>query len=165
MKARPEYVWEKFCDVPPHIVWRMWTDPSLFSKWYGPNVETVIHEMRVEKRGAAHLEMKWADQSQYQKFEYLDVQPQQKLVWLQSFTDSEWNTLPIENWPKVLLATVEFHKEAGRDCMHFTWSPYGEDVSDAQIDNFKKARLDMDAAWKSALELFDGVLHFNGLAV
>lgn len=164
MKARPEYVWEKFFQEPRELIWRMWTDAALFSAWYGPNVETVVHEMRVEKGGVAHIEMKWGDSaSQYQKFEYLEVQPQQKLIWLQSATDSEWNSLYTSNWPKILLATLDFHKEAGKDCLHFTWSPYG-DASDMEINNFKKARLDMDAGWKAALALFDEVLK-NSLTV
>lgn len=158
MKARPEYVWEKFFDVPRETVWRLWTNPQLFAAWYGPNVETLVHRMQVAPGGLALIEMKWEDgKSQFQKFEYTKVDPGEKLAWLQSIADSAWNSVAVENWPEYLLTTVEIHREGGRDCMHFTWSPYG-DVTDKEIDNFKRARLDIDEAWKSALVLFDEVL-------
>jgi uncharacterized protein YndB with AHSA1/START domain len=158
MRARPEYVWEKFFTAPVADVWRLWSEPQLFSSWYGPDVETLMHHMQVEKGGQALIEMKWADNaSQYQKFVYRDVQPQEKLVWVQSVADRHWNSVKIDGWPEYLLATVDLHQEAGKYCMHFTWSPYGE-VSDAEIEGFKRARLDMDSAWKSSLVLFDEVL-------
>lgn len=163
MKARPEYVWEKFFTAPVADVWRLWTEPQPFAAWYGPNVETLVHQMQVEKGGEARIEMKWADNArQYQKFEYRDVQPQEKLVWLQSVADSNWNRVKVDGWPERLLATVDIHQEAGKYCMHFTWSPYG-DVSAEDIEGFKRARLDMDSAWKSSLALFDEVLKSQGV--
>ena len=161
MKARPEYIWERFYDAPQEEIWNLWTDAELFSVWYGPNVETIVHQMTVTEGGTALIEMKWAEgASQYQKFEYRKVAPYEKLVWLQSITDENWQTIrypQMEDWPQYLLATVDIHREAGKNCVHFTWSPFG-DVTEKEIACFKSARLDADAGWMAALETCDEIL-------
>ena len=44
MSEVPEYVLIRKFDAPRDLVWRAWTDPALLHRWYGPNIETIIHE-------------------------------------------------------------------------------------------------------------------------
>lgn len=160
MKALPEYALERFYDAPRETIWRMWTEAELFSSWYGPNVETRVHTMDVREGGTAHIEMQWADASQYQKFDYKVVQPPEKLVWIMSTADENWNSVrfpAMENWPQYLLSTVTINPEAGKQCMRFTWVPFG-DVREEEVACFKAARQDVDAGWAAGLDLFEKLI-------
>ena len=52
MSELPEYVLERIFDAPRELVWRAWTDPELLQHWYGPGVETIIHEFDLKPGGA-----------------------------------------------------------------------------------------------------------------
>ena len=58
MSDLPEFVLDRVFAAPPELVWRAWTDPEILKRWYGPNVETVIHEFTLEPGDivALHLE-------------------------------------------------------------------------------------------------------------
>jgi len=43
MSDLPTYVLERVFDAPRELVWKTWTDPELLPRWYGPNVETIVH--------------------------------------------------------------------------------------------------------------------------
>jgi uncharacterized protein YndB with AHSA1/START domain len=54
--------------MPRELVWRGWTDPALLARWYGPNVETIIH--RLDLRPGGLLEMRWGGHSSFERVEY-----------------------------------------------------------------------------------------------
>jgi uncharacterized protein YndB with AHSA1/START domain len=60
MSDIPTYVLERMFDAPRALVWQIWTDPKLLQRWYGPNVETIIHQFDLRPGGAWLNEMKWA---------------------------------------------------------------------------------------------------------
>ena len=47
-----EYVVEREFDASREMVWRAWTDPELLARWYGPGVETIIHEFDLKPGGS-----------------------------------------------------------------------------------------------------------------
>jgi len=59
MSDLPIYVLERVFDAPRELVWKAWTDPKLLPRWYGPNVETIIHRLDVKPGGLWLNEMKW----------------------------------------------------------------------------------------------------------
>ena len=52
MSEFPMYVLERVFNAPRNLVWRTWTDPDLVSRWYGPNVETIVHRLELKTRRA-----------------------------------------------------------------------------------------------------------------
>ena len=66
MTDLPIYVLERTFAAPRALVWRTWTDPQLLSRWYGPNVETIIHRLDVKPGGLWLNEMKMGGRSSYQ---------------------------------------------------------------------------------------------------
>lgn len=58
MSDLPEFVLDREFNAPRELVWRAWTDPALLQRWYGPGVETVIHEFDLEPGGVWLNEMK-----------------------------------------------------------------------------------------------------------
>ena len=75
MSDLPIYVLERVFDAPRELVWKTWTDPQLLTRWYGPNVETIVHRLELKPGGLWLVEMKWGGNSMYQRVEYTDVTP------------------------------------------------------------------------------------------
>ena len=89
-------------DAPPELVWKTWTDPELLARWYGPNVKTIIHRLDVRPGGLWLNEMQWGDNAHYQRVEYTEVTPPERLVWLHANTDADWNVIAnpmMADWP------------------------------------------------------------------
>ena len=51
MSEMPEFAMDREFDAPRELVWRVWTEPELLARWYGPNVESVIHKFELRPGG------------------------------------------------------------------------------------------------------------------
>ncbi len=159
MRDVPTYVLERVFDAPRELVWKTWTDPELLPRWYGPNVETIVHRLEVKPGGLWLGEMKWGDNSHYQRVEYTEVSPPGRLVWLHSVSDADWNVIAnpmMPDWPRVLLTTVIFEEEAGKTSMRLTWVPH--EASDEEIACFAAAMDGMGKGWGAGMELLAELL-------
>ena len=159
MSDLPTYLLERVFDAPRELVWRTWTEPDLLTRWYGPNVETIVHRLDVEPGGLWLGEMKWGDNSHYQRVEYTEVAEPERLVWLHSVCDADWNVVAnpmMPDWPQVLLTTVTFEQDGPKTKLRLTWVPH--DASDAEIACFASAIEGMDKGWASGMELLAELL-------
>ncbi|WP_422005732.1 SRPBCC family protein [Pyruvatibacter mobilis] len=155
----PAYVLERTFDAPRAMVWRTWTEPALLARWYGPNVETVIHALDVRPGGAWLNEMRMANGSGYQRADYLEVTPPEKLVMLMATTDKDWVITPnpmMPDWPRVLLTTVTFEETGGTTHMRLTWTPH--DATEAERACFAQALAGLDSGWGGGMELLAKLL-------
>jgi len=159
MTELPTYVLERVFDAPRALVWKTWTDPELLARWYGPNVETIVHRLDVKPDGLWLNEMKWGERSNYQRAEYTEVAPPERLVMLQSNTDADWNIAAnpmMPDWPRVLLTTVSFEADGARTRMRLTWVPH--EASQAEIACFAAAIDGMDKGWAAGMALLADLL-------
>jgi uncharacterized protein YndB with AHSA1/START domain len=159
MSDLPTYVLERTFDAPRDLVWRTWTEPALLSRWYGPNVETIIHRLDVKPGGLWLNEMKMGDKTSYQRTEYIEVVEPERLVCLMSNADSDWKIAPnpmMADWPRTLLTTVMFDEVNGRTAMRLTWEPH--EASEAEIGCFAGAIAGMDKGWAAGMELLAELL-------
>ena len=160
MSDLPEYVYEREFDAPRELVWRAWTDPELLSRWYGPNVETIIHQFDLEPEGCWLNEMKWGENSNYQKVVFKEVSPPAEMVWHHhSSTDADWNDMPnpmMPDWPHLLLTRVSFEENEGRTTVRLSQIPL--DCSDAEIACFAEAMANMDKGWGSGFDILADLL-------
>ncbi|MEM8988211.1 MAG: SRPBCC domain-containing protein [Pseudomonadota bacterium] len=159
MSELPEYVLERSFDAPRDLVWRAWTEPEFLARWYGPGVETVIHKFELKPGGLWLNEMKWGDKSNRSKMEFKDVTPPEKLTWLHSSTDADWNVAPnpmMENWPQQMLHTITFTETGGKTSVRLAISPV--DASEAEIACFAEAMGNMDHGWGKGYAVLDEVL-------
>ena len=67
MSDVPTYVLERLFDAPRDLIWKTWTDPDLVARWYGPNVETIIHRLDAKPGGLSLVEMKWGEASKFER--------------------------------------------------------------------------------------------------
>jgi len=103
-------------------LWRAWTEPEHFIKWYGPKGFTIPRceiDLRV---GGRHLwSMKSADGRQmYYAGVYKEIVPMERIVYTDGFSDSEGNEIsPAEmgmpaDSPSSMDVTVSFTHEGGK---------------------------------------------------
>ncbi len=159
MSDLPIYVLEREFDAPRELVWKTWTDPELLPRWYGPRVETIVHRLEVKPGGLWLLEMQMGGNSNYQRVEYTEVTPPERLVWLHSNSDADWNIISspmMADWPRVLLTTVTFEEDGGQTKMRLTWVPH--EASEVEIAGFAAAMDGMDKGWGAGMELLAELL-------
>jgi len=155
----PEFVLNRRFKAPRELVWRSWTEPDLLARWYGPGVETIIHKLDVRPGGLWLNEMKMGDASHYQRVEYVDVVPPEKLIWLHSVADAEWhliNNPMMPNWPRVLLTTVTFREVGDHTQVRLVWTPH--EASDAEISCFAGAISGLEKGWGKGMDLLAELL-------
>lgn len=159
MTELPTYVLERTLDAPREMVWKTWTDPKLVARWYGPNVETIVHEMDVRPGGLWLVEMRMKAGSGFQRAEYLETKAPERLVWLHSQTDAEWKSVPspmMKDWPRTLLTTVTFDQSGQQTKLRLTWVPHN--ATTAEIECFRAAIGGADRGWAAGMELLKQLL-------
>lgn len=160
MSDLPEYLLEREFEAPRELVWRAWTEPELLSRWYGPNVETIIHQFDLEPEGMWLNEMKWGDNSNYSKVVFKQVDAPAQMVWHHhSCTDSEWNDMAnpmMPDWPHLLLTTVTFTEQGDGTLVRLSQVPL--QCSDAEISCFAEAMANMDKGWGSGFAILQDLL-------
>jgi uncharacterized protein YndB with AHSA1/START domain len=159
MSDLPTYVLERDFDAPRELVWRSWIDPALISRWYGPNAETIVHRLDLKPGGLWLVEMRWGGRSNYQRVEYIEVNAPQRLVWLHSNADADWNIVPsqmMKDWPRTLLTTVTLEQAGDRTKLRLTWVPH--EATAAEIACFRAAIGSMDKGWAAGMELLKKLL-------
>ncbi len=159
MSDLPTYVLERKFDAPRDLVWKTWTDPELLSRWYGPRAQTIIHRLELKPGGLLLLEMRWGDKSHYQRAEYIEVDPPDRLAWLHSASDADWNITAnpmMTDWPRMLLTTVTFEQDGAQTRLRLTWVPH--EASAAEIACFAAALDGLDKGWGAGMELLAELL-------
>lgn len=156
MSERPEYVLDRVFEAPRDMVWRAWTDPKLLSRWYGPNVETIIHKFDLKPGGLWLGEMKWGGKSNFSVVVFQEIVPLERLVWHHSSSDSEWNIIAnpmMADWPRVILTVVTFEDMGIKTKVRLTWAPH--EATDAENACFAGAMDRMGKGWEAGYALMD----------
>ena len=159
MTDLPTYVLERVFDAPRTLVWRTWTEPDLLSRWYGPGVETIIHKLDVRAGGQWLNEMKFGENGQRERMDYIEVKPTERLVWHHSMTDADWNITSnpmMSDWPKVLLTVVTMEEIGAKTKLTLTWTPH--EASEAEIACFAQAMAGLDRGWGSGMDILADIL-------
>lgn len=159
MADSPTYVLERVFDAPRELVWKTWTDPKLVPRWYGPGVKSIVHRHELKPGGLWLHEMQWGTNSKYERIEFTEVTPPQRLVWLQSATDADWSvasspTMP--DWPRALLTTVTFEEVGQQTKLRLTWVPH--QATQAEIACFALAMAGVDKGWGAGMKLLAELL-------
>lgn len=159
MSDLPEFVLDREFDAPLELVWRAWTNPEFLQRWYGPGVETVIHQFDLKPDGVWLNEMKMSGGSNYQKIIFKEVARLKKLVWHHCSADADWNIAAspmMPDWPRILLTTVTFEEKGDRTNVRLAQIPL--DATDAEIACFAKMKDGMSGGWGSGYAIIDELL-------
>jgi uncharacterized protein YndB with AHSA1/START domain len=112
-------------NLPLNKVWKAWTEPESFKKWWGPKEYTCPDCTIDFKVGGKYLNsMQGADGKKiWSTGTYKEIIPLKKIVYTDSFADSKGNVVPASvynmsgDWAMELLVTVEFEETAGKTDM------------------------------------------------
>lgn len=159
MTESPTYVLERTFNAPRELVWKTWTDPVLLARWYGPNVETIIHRLDVRPGGLWLNEMKMGPRSMYQRSEFTEVLAPGRLVCLMSDADADWNPQPnprMPDWPRILLTTVTLAEAGAQTKMQLTWTPH--QASAVEIACFAASMDNLGMGWAAGMKLIEDIL-------
>jgi uncharacterized protein YndB with AHSA1/START domain len=159
MNELPTYVLDRNFNAPPALVWKAWSDPVLFARWYGPNVETIVHHLDLRPGGTGLIEMRWGETSNFQRLDYLEVAPFERMAWLHANADADGNIVANESmpgWPRLLLTSVSFTPVGDATDLRLTWTPH--EASDDEIACFAASMDRMGRGWAAGMAILEEVL-------
>ncbi len=118
-QASKDFVMSRVFDVPRDLLWKCFTDPERMKHWWGPKGFTVIaSKMDLRVGGTYHYGMKAPDGSlMWGLFTYREIVPQEKLVFVNSFSDEKGGVTrhpAAPTWPLLMLSTFTFEDAAQR---------------------------------------------------
>src|SRR5581483_2981373 len=90
--GQDDFVISRVLDAPRSLVWRCFTDPEHMKQWWGPKGATVVKSvMDLRVGGTYHyaLQMPGAPAPMWGKFSFREIVPEQKLVFISSFSDEK----------------------------------------------------------------------------
>ncbi|MGA9407525.1 MAG: SRPBCC domain-containing protein [Bacteroidota bacterium] len=104
-------------DAPVELVWKAWTEPKHFMRWWGPKIFT-SPACKIDFRvGGKYLFCMRSPQGKdfWSTGVYREIVPLERIVYSDNFADEKGNVVPAsyhglpgENWPKEILVTVTF---------------------------------------------------------
>ncbi len=129
MKRKNELIITRIFDAPRKLVWRAWTDPEHFKRWWGPKNFT-CPACKIDFRvGGTYLHSMRSPEGQefWTTGVYREIVPMERIVYTDSFADENGNVVPAshygfteENWPMDLHVTVTFEDLGGKTKMTLT---------------------------------------------
>jgi uncharacterized protein YndB with AHSA1/START domain len=123
--AKPELVITRIFEAPRELVWQAWTDPAQLVKWWGPKNFTAPVAKIDLRVGGKYLNCMRSPEGQdyWTTGTYREVVPPERLVYTDSFADSDGNVVSGshygmgEDFPLEMLVTVTFEDVAGKTKM------------------------------------------------
>lgn len=115
--------------APRDLVFQAWTDPEHFGKWWGPKGFTLaVSKMDVRPGGMFLGSQKSPEgHEMWGKFVYQEVNAPEKLVFVQSFSDDQGNTVraPFNpNWPLEIINILTLSEEDGKTSLTLRGGPH-----------------------------------------
>jgi uncharacterized protein YndB with AHSA1/START domain len=123
--TKQELVIERVFDAPRELVWRAWTEPDLFMRWWGPKGFTTPHceiDLRVGGR-LLNCMRSPEGQDYWSTGVYREIVPLERIVCTDSFADEKGNVVPATHYgmtadiPLEMLVTVTFEDLDGKTRM------------------------------------------------
>lgn len=116
-------------DAPRELVFKVWIDPKHFGNWWGPkgfSLDVVKMDVRPGGMFLGCQKSPDGNQKMWGKFTYQEVNPPEKLVFVQSFSDQEGNTIraPFDpNWPLEIINILTLKENDGKTTLTLEGGP------------------------------------------
>lgn len=98
--AGDELVITRIFDAPRQLVWKAWTDPEHFMRWWGPKSFTAPFCQMDFRAGGKYLySMRSPDgQDFWTTGVYKEIIPMERIVFTDSFADADGNVVPATDY-------------------------------------------------------------------
>ena len=151
-----EFVISRVFDSPRDLVWKAWTEPDRLLKWWGPRDFDILStkvDLRVGGIFLYHLKSPEGLEI-WGKFVYREISPPEKLVYINSFSDSAGGTTRAPffdgKWPLEILSTVTLAAEGKKTKVTINWLPYS--ATDIERKTFEEGAGSMQQGWTGTLD-------------
>lgn len=122
---RKDLVITRIFNAPVSLVWKAWTDPQHFMRWWGPKAYTSpFCQMDFRVGGKYLFCMKAADGQEFWTTGiYREIVALKKIVWTDSFSDKKGNVVPAtyygmgDDFPLEMEVTLLFEESDGKTKM------------------------------------------------
>ena len=122
-------------NAPKSLVFKAITEEEHLAKWWGPTgTKLMVYKLDVRAGGIFHYGMVAENNLEVYKsadiygvFNYIEVNPSDKIVFLNGFADKDANIIRApfaENFPKEVHNTWTFTEENGKTTLTLTGVPY-----------------------------------------
>lgn len=160
----PEFIITRRFEAPVARVFRAWADVDQMAQWSGPKgSRTVILSGEVAS-GSTVFARGEVNGTPYAHTvtRYLEIEPERRMVWEQSFADEQGNkTEPAfaPGWPVTLRTTVDFEALGDATRVTLRWQPV--DATPEQEAVFAANMASMEGGWGGSFEKLDAFLAGN----
>lgn len=155
--AERSFVISRALDAPREAVWKAWTEPERFRRWFGPKGSTVSEaKMDLRVGGTAQSCIRTPDgREMWGKFIYREIAPLERLVYVQHFSDREGGITRhplVSTWPLQMLTTVTLAEQSGKTTLTVQWTPVNP--TDEERKTFDSAHEGMKHGWGGSFDQF-----------
>jgi len=147
---------ERTFDLPVATLWKAWSEPESFKKWWGPEGYTCPDcEIDFRQGGTYLASMQGEDGKKiWSTGTYMEIVPMKKIVCTDNFADSEGHIVPASyynmpgEWASELIVTVEFKEEDGKTTMKVQQAGLPADMTEECIKGWQSSFDKIDAGTK-----------------
>ncbi len=157
-----DFVISRVFDASRDLLWKCFTDAERLKHWWGPKGFTVIaSKMDLRIGGTYHYGMKTPDGgTMWGKFTYREIVPQQRLVFINTFSDEKGGVTRhpgSPTWPLEMLSTFTFEDAPG-GTTKFTvrWVTHNANAEEQQT--FDTLHGSMTQGWSGTMDQLDAYL-------
>ena len=143
-------------ELPLSVVWKAWTDPDSFKKWWGPKNYTCPHSFIDFRVGGKYLNCMLArdGKAYWSTGKYKEIIPHKKIVVTDSFADSKGNIVPASSlkmpgdWPLELTVTLEFDEIEGKTSLSIKHEGVPPEMYDECILGWQESLDKLESSFK-----------------
>ena len=122
-------------------------------------MDTIIHQFDLTPGGLWLNEMRKGDFSDLSRSTFVEITPQEKLVWHQCSADKDWNVIAnpmMPDWPTTIATDVSFAASGNQTQVTLVWSPHN--ASDQESACFSEAVKNFGGGWEAGFAIMDTLL-------
>jgi uncharacterized protein YndB with AHSA1/START domain len=156
-----EFTISRTVKAPLARVWKAWTEENQLKQWWGPKgFDNLGVKLDLRVGGTMHYGLRSPDGVEfYGRFDFHEIVPQQRLVFVVSFADAEGNVVrhPWDGaWPLELLTTIEFEDLGGSTEVTVHWIPVN--ASSEEEKAFEKGLDSCHEGWSGTFDNLDEMI-------
>ncbi len=157
-----DFVISRVFDAPRDLLWKCFTDPERMKQWWGPKGFSVIaSKMDLRVGGTYHYGMTAPNGApMWGLFTYREIVPQEKLVFINSFSDEKSGITRhpgSATWPLEMLSIFSFEDApGGKTKFTVRWATYN--ASDEEQKTFDNMHASMTQGWSGTMEQLEAYL-------
>lgn len=148
--------------APRDRVWHAWSTAETLQKWWGPKgCKLTTHGLEFRPGGFFHYEMKFTNTpSWYGRFNYREIAPGERIVWLNSFANERGGIARapfLPHFPFEVANSAEFRDQGDKTLVALRSTPFG--ATDDEIKAFASIYDNMQVGYGATLDQLEELLN------